>query len=174
MRDDLTYRQQRNLNLISESLLTGRTELAEQVLNEQVFGGRSAADPKLTIDTPIGSGPIDVSGAGDVDDIPDADAGEASLLRNIDDQLDDLLGIEGGRKEGGSIIDNNILLRRLRAARRRHMAEWKAANPDATKQEKRDENRDWYLLRTSLAHTWRRRQPSWWWRRSWRSLIYYG
>ena len=77
MRDDLTYRQQRNLNLISEALLTGRTDLLEQVdreasmLDEQVFGG--SARPKLTIDTPIGSGPIDVSGAGDVDDNGDTD-----------------------------------------------------------------------------------------------------
>ena len=150
MHDDLTYRQQRNLNLISESLLTGRSEPAFQagreaaMLGEQAFGG--SATPKLTIDTPIGSGPIDVptagaAAAGDVDDVPDSDAGEADLLRNIDDTLDDLLGIEGGRKEGGSIIDNNILLRRLRAARRKHMEEWKKANPDATKQEKRDERR---------------------------------
>ena len=34
MHDDLTYRQQRNLNLISEALLTGRTELAEQAGRE--------------------------------------------------------------------------------------------------------------------------------------------
>ena len=37
MRDDLTYRQQRNLNLISEALLTGRTELAEQALKESAM-----------------------------------------------------------------------------------------------------------------------------------------
>ena len=158
MHDDLTYRQQRNLNLISEALLSGRTELVEQagreaaMLNEQFSIGRSAEDPKLTIDTPMGPATIDPSdvpdsmrdtdaAGGDVDDVPDSDAGEADLLRNIDDTLDDLLGIEGGRKEGGSISDNNILLRRLRAARRKHMKEWKAANPDATKQEKRDERR---------------------------------
>ena len=152
MHDDLTYRQQRNINLISEALLTGRTELVEQadreaaMLNEQ-FGGRSAEDPKLVFNTPIGSGPVrtsdagDAGGAGDVDDAPDSDAGEKGLLRTIDDTLDDLLGIEGGRKKGGSIIDNNILMRRLRAARRRHMKAWKEANPGSTKQERDEERR---------------------------------
>ena len=66
MRDDLTYRQQRNLNLISESLLTGRTELAEQALNEQFgFGGREK--PKLTMTMPDGSvAEIDPDGVGDI------------------------------------------------------------------------------------------------------------
>ena len=63
MRDDLTYRQQRNINLISEALLTGRTELAEQaleesaMLNEQMGMGGSST-PKLTMDTPMGQAEI--------------------------------------------------------------------------------------------------------------------
>ena len=66
MRDDLTYRQQRNINLISEALLTGRTELAEQALNEQFgFGGREK--PKLTMTMPDGSvAEIDPDGVGDI------------------------------------------------------------------------------------------------------------
>ena len=79
MRNDLTYRQQRNLNLISEALLTGRIELAEQaleesaMLNEQFgFGGRRG--PKLVIDTPMGPAtidPLDVP-----DSMKDTDAGD--------------------------------------------------------------------------------------------------
>ena len=59
MRDDLTYRQQRNINLISEALLTGRTELAEQALNEQFPGMGGRSGPKLVIATPMGPATID-------------------------------------------------------------------------------------------------------------------
>ena len=90
MRDDLTYRQQRTLNLISESLLTGKTELVEQALNEQVmgFGSRRGGrrGPKLTMTMPDGS--VADMNPSDVNDIAGAggdDAGGGGFLDILND-----------------------------------------------------------------------------------------
>jgi hypothetical protein len=87
MRDDLTYRQQRTLNLISESLLTGKTELAEQALNEQFPGLGGRRGPKLTMTMPDGS--VADMNPSDVNDI--AGAGGA--------------GGAGGDDAGGGFLD---------------------------------------------------------------------
>ena len=115
MRDDLTYRQQRNLNLISEALLTGRSDPAFQagreaaMLNEQFgFGGRRT--PKLTIDTPVGSGPIDV-------DVADAASGQkkankVDLLGGLEDLLKTIAAIPGDVVD---FVDDNVTAEILKA-----------------------------------------------------------
>ena len=115
MRDDLTYRQQRKLSLIAEALLTGRTDLLEQVdrealmLNEQMgMGGRRT--PKLTIDTPVGSGPIDVDVAGAASG--QKKANKVDLLGGLEDLLKTIAAIPGDVVD---FVDDNVTAEILKA-----------------------------------------------------------
>ena len=104
MRDDLTYRQQRNINLISEALLTGRTELAEQALNEQFPGMGGRSGPKLTMDTTIGQAEIKVGKSGR--------RGKKNVLKDIKNLFNTIAAIPGDVVD---VIDDNITAELLRA-----------------------------------------------------------
>ena len=95
MHDDLTYRQQRNLNLIAESLLTGRSEPAFQagreaaMLNEQ-FGFAGRRGPKLTMTMPDDA-VADMNPLDAIDIV--GDGGEAEKKEKNKRLFFDLLGI---------------------------------------------------------------------------------
>ena len=120
MHDDLTYRQQRNLNLISESLLTGRSEPAFQagreaaMLNEQ-FGMGGRRGPKLTMTMPDDSvadmnplDAVDIVGSGS----QRRPVKKKDLLGGIKDLFNKIAAIPGDVVD---FVDDNVTAEILKA-----------------------------------------------------------